>query len=217
MGTTYSIRDLGISPGQAKHEELSIELVPYVQGAVDYVDAGGKAPVLSAPQPAAAGIEYAVAGGAVPGQLDVTAMTEGESYRLRFAATYSGPCARCLEDASWSVDIDAHMVHDSDAEEEELRSDHVDDQHSELDVSAWAREEVGLRFPTKVLCRPDCAGLCPQCGINLNDNPGHAHEKPTDSRWDALKGLALEGDGEGTSGAASEGDPAPDPAADETT
>ncbi len=199
MGTMFSLRDLGISPGQARHDELQVELVPYVQGAVDYVDAGGKAPAL-APKgtrraPATpVGIEYTVPDGAVTAQLDTTAMTEGTSFRLRFHAAYTGPCARCLEPAAWSADVDAWAVHDPDAAEDDddLRSEHVDDSTNMLDVSAWAREEVGLQFPTRVLCRPDCRGLCGECGINLNEHPDHAHEKPVDSRWDALKSLQVE-------------------------
>lgn len=194
MATTYSLRDLGLSPGQAKHEELALELVPYVQGAVEFIDAGGKAPVLGPKAPTPAGIEYSVAADSVQARLDITAMTEGHSYRLRFHADYTGPCARCLEPAAWSTDVDAHMVHDPDTEDEELRSDHVDDRLNQLDVSGWAQEEVGVRFPTKVLCRRDCRGLCGQCGENLNEHPDHAHEKPADSRWDALRDLQLEGD-----------------------
>lgn len=191
--TTYSLRDLGINAGQATHADLDLELVPYVQGAIEYVDAGGeKGPALAPKVPSHTGIEYSVQGGSVPAQLDVTAMTEGVSFRLRFAASYEGPCARCLEPATWSTDVDAHAVHDADSEDDELRSDHVDDQANLLDVSAWAREEVGLLFPTRVLCRPDCRGLCGECGVNLNEHPEHAHEKPTDSRWDALKDLQLE-------------------------
>src|SRR5688572_30302047 len=103
-GTTFSLRDLGLSPGQSRHDELELELVPYVQGAVDYVDAGGKAPALApkgVAKPAAepVGIEYAVIDDKVTAQLDTTAMTEGTSFRLRFQADYTGPCARCLEPA----------------------------------------------------------------------------------------------------------------------
>lgn len=199
MGTTFSLRDLGISPGQARHDELEVELVPYVQGSVDYVDAGGKAPALApkgAPKAPATpvGIEYTVPDGTVTAQLDTTAMTQGTSFHLRFHADYTGPCARCLEPAAWSADVDAWAVHDPDAPEDDddLRSEHVDDATNTLDVSAWAREEVGLQFPTRVLCGPDCRGLCGECGINLNEHPDHAHEKPTDSRWDALKDLQLE-------------------------
>ena len=194
MTTTFSLRDLGLSAGQARHDELQLELVPYVQGAVEYPDdhGGGKQSKAQATAPASPGIEYAVAGGSVPATLDTTAMTDGLSFRLRFSADYAGPCARCLEPASWHVDVDAHAVHDADSDEVDLRSDHVDDHTNQLDVTGWAQEEVGLVFPTKVLCRPDCRGLCPQCGIDLNEHPDHAHEKPMDSRWDALKDLQLE-------------------------
>jgi uncharacterized protein len=194
MGTTYSIRDLGILPGQSKHEELQVALVPYVQGGVDYVDAGGKAPVLAPKQPTAPVIEYSVEGGEVPVLLDVTEMTDGTAFRLRFEATYTGPCARCLEPATFTAHVDSHMVHDetAPADADELRSEHVDDHLHHLDVSAWAREEVGLQFPTRLPCRPDCRGLCPQCGLDLNEHPDHEHEQPTDSRWDALKDLQVE-------------------------
>ena len=58
-----------------------------------------------------------------------------------------------------------------------------------LDVSGWARDAVALALPDKILCRPDCAGLCPECGKNLNDEP-HTHEETeTDPRWAALEAL----------------------------
>ena len=47
-----------------------------------------------------------------------------------------------------------------------------------LDVSAWARDAIALALPEKILCRPDCAGLCGVCGKNLNDEP-HEHEEHT--------------------------------------
>ena len=170
MGTTYSLRDLGIFAGQSKHENVVLELDPYHQAGVDYAPRSGRADA----------------------DLDVTAMTEGASFRLRFHVDYDGPCARCLEPATLAIDVDDHEVHDENAEEEELRSDHVDDKLLELDISAWAHESIGLRFPVRVLCRKDCRGLCAECGVNLNEHPDHDHEKPTDSRWDALRQLAIE-------------------------
>ncbi len=48
---------------------------------------------------------------------------------------------------------------------------------------------IALELPEKILCREDCAGLCPTCGRNLNDEP-HTHEEETvDSRWAALAEL----------------------------
>jgi uncharacterized protein len=43
-----------------------------------------------------------------------------------------------------------------------------------------------------VLCRPDCLGLCPQCGANLNADPEHAHAEAPDPRWAKLRELKLE-------------------------
>ena len=54
----------------------------------------------------------------------------------------------------------------------------VDDR---LDLSAWARDSLVLALPTQILCRPDCAGLCPVCGKNLNDEP-HTHEEDRPTR-----------------------------------
>ncbi|MEO6867894.1 MAG: DUF177 domain-containing protein [Gaiellales bacterium] len=179
MATTYSLRDLGITPGQSVSVELELELAPYVQGE----------------------IEYAVPDGKVPAQLAVTEMTDGTSFWLRFQAEFEGPCARCLEPASQRFSIDMHDVHDEKAKGEDadqLRSEHVDDQLHELNVTSMAQEAIALKFPTRVVCRTDCRGLCGQCGVNLNEHPDHAHEKPQDSRWDALKDLTF-GEGESSS------------------
>lgn len=193
MGTTYSLRDLGISPGQAKQEHLEVEVAPYVQGAIEFADDGGGGKAPKSQQPGRPpGIEYSPKGNAVAATLDVNAMTEGTAFRLRFETDYEGPCARCLEPATLHVSVDDHIVHDETSDEPELRSDHVDDRLLQLDVSGWAQESVGVRFPTRVLCRPDCRGLCPQCGVDLNEHPDHAHEQPADSRWDALRALQLE-------------------------
>ena len=45
-----------------------------------------------------------------------------------------------------------------------------------LEAPAWARDAVALALPDQILCRPDCAGLCPECGQNLNDEP-HEHDE----------------------------------------
>jgi uncharacterized protein len=48
-------------------------------------------------------------------------------------------------------------------------------------------------MPAQVLCRADCAGLCPVCGIDLNEAPpDHAHERAPDPRWAALRELELD-------------------------
>ena len=62
----------------------------------------------------------------------------------------------------------------------------VDDR---LDLGAWSRDAIALALPDKILCRADCAGLCPVCGKNLNIEPHTHEEEPVDSRWAALEEL----------------------------
>ena len=68
-----------------------------------------------------------------------------------------------------------------------LRSDYVVD--GRLDVGAWARDAVGLALPEQILCRPECAGLCPVCGKDLNVEPHEHIELETDPRWAPLEEL----------------------------
>ena len=72
-------------------------------------------------------------------------------------------------------------------ESEDLRTPYVVD--DKLDLAAWARDAVALTLPDKILCRADCAGLCPVCGKNLNEEPHTHDEAPSDSRWAALESL----------------------------
>jgi len=58
-----------------------------------------------------------------------------------------------------------------------------------IELSAWARDALALELPDKILHDPDCAGLCPECGKDLNVDP-HAHdEQHGDPRWAALEQL----------------------------
>jgi uncharacterized protein len=97
---------------------------------------------------------------------------------------------RCLKDAARQIDVDAREV-DAPGGGEELSSPYVIDE--ELDLAAWARDAFALAIPTQVLCREECAGLCPVCAADLNEaGPNHAHERPPDPRWEKLRELKIE-------------------------
>jgi uncharacterized protein len=127
----------------------------------------------------------------IPVTLEVSRMTGGGyALHLRFTAQLSGPCMRCLKDASPAVEVDAREV-DRPSEGEELQSPYVKDE--ELDLGAWAHDAFALASPAKVLCREDCAGLCPVCAADLNEaGPEHHHESAPDPRWAKLRELKLE-------------------------
>jgi uncharacterized protein len=136
------------------------------------------------------GTNYDVEPAQVDATLDVSRMTHGGyALRVRFAAGLTGPCMRCLEPAEPKVAVDAREV-DQPGGGEELRSPYVEGEV--LDLGAWARDAYALALPAQVVCREDCAGLCPRCGANLNEDPGHAHEAEPDPRWAKLRELRFE-------------------------
>jgi uncharacterized protein len=130
----------------------------------------------------------------VPALLDVSRMSgDGYALRLRFAATLAGPCMRCLKDARRGIEVDAREV-SVPGGGEEMSSPYVREQT--LDLAAWAHDAFALALPTQVLCREECAGLCPVCAMDLNEagraGLHHAHEREPDSRWAKLRELKLD-------------------------
>jgi uncharacterized protein len=96
---------------------------------------------------------------------------------------------RCLGDALPSVAVDAREV-DQPGAGEELDSPYVDSE--ELDVQRWAHDAYALALPAQILCRPDCIGLCLECGADLNADPEHAHQAAPDPRWAKLGELKFD-------------------------
>jgi uncharacterized protein len=167
LADTFDLAGLKLSPGEARRLDLEVAL-----GEFDFSDERYATPAT------------------VPVRLDVSRMVGGGySLRLRFESQISGPCMRCLEAAAPVTEVDAREV-DQPGGGEELTSPYVDG--DELDLRAWARDAYALALPAQVLCRPECLGLCPQCGANLNAEPDHAHEAAPDSRWAKLRELKLE-------------------------
>jgi uncharacterized protein len=138
------------------------------------------------------GQRYVVTGESVPTRLDLSRMAVGYAARIRFTARVSGACMRCLEDAEIAVEVDAREVDQPGTGDQELRSPYIDG--DELRLASWAHDALALALPFRLLCRPDCKGLCPVCGVSLNDaHPDeHRHEAALDPRWAKLRELRLE-------------------------
>ena len=107
----------------------------------------------------------------------------------RIEGDVSMPCRRCLTDTTAHVSDDAHLIFAEAGDEETDDPDvyQLDPKGRELDLRPAIREEWVIAAPTYLLCREDCKGLCPTCGINLNNNERCNCPPQTDSRWDALK------------------------------
>ena len=90
-------------------------------------------------------------------------------------------CSRCAEFFSTSV-TDSSF----------LRGYDISDESDTVDVTPDLREAILLLLPTYPVCRKDCAGLCPQCGANLNEVRCKCVLHAGDARWEALDALDLE-------------------------
>lgn len=64
-----------------------------------------------------------------------------------------------------------------------------------IDVTPLIREHILLELPLKPLCREECAGICPTCGLDRNLQP-HRHEEEADERWSRLRALLADFDNE---------------------
>ncbi len=165
----FELGRLGLTSGEGRRLEPHVAIAPF--------DYGGQ--------------RYAVVPELVPVRLDVSRTTgNGWALRLRLEAGIEGPCMRCLDPARLSFDVDAREV-SMPGGGDELRSPYVDGD-SDLDIEAWARDALALALPAQLTCRPDCAGLCPQCGANRNEDPEHRHEAEPDQRWAKLSEIRFE-------------------------
>jgi DUF177 domain-containing protein len=168
--TIIDLGRLSLAHGEGARLDLPVRLEPLELGGQSY-------------EPASDSLEV---------RLDVSRPSGGFAFRLRFPLRVAGPCMRCLEPAAMEAEVDAREVDQSDTEDEELRSPFVVD--DELDLGRWAHDAAVLAIPPRILCRPDCAGLCPVCGESLNDaDPeDHKHDAGGDPRWAKLRELDLD-------------------------
>lgn len=98
-----------------------------------------------------------------------------------------GECARCLTEIEADAEIDLQelfLFPGTDADDEE--ASRVEGEL--IDLEPVLRDAAVLDLPFIPLCRADCAGLCPTCGADLNDDPDHGHDQTTDPRWADLAG-----------------------------
>jgi uncharacterized protein len=165
----FDLAGLRLSAGEGRRLQLDVPVEPLSMGGEDYTVEPARVPVV----------------------LDVSRMTGGGyALRLRFSAALQGACMRCLKQARPSVDVEAREV-DRPGAGEELDSPYV--REETLDLAAWARDAFVLALPAKVLCRDDCAGLCPVCAADLNEaGRDHHHDAAPDPRWAKLRELRLE-------------------------
>jgi uncharacterized protein len=164
--TTLNLRTIKLRSGEQFMDEREVQLEPLELGGQRYLPVPEK----------------------VPAELSISRATTGTVFELRFRTRLHGPCYRCLADAALALPISAREYEATNpGSADELRTPYLVD--DKLDLSAWARDALALALPDKILCRPDCAGLCPICGKDLNRQPHTHDDEELDSRWAALAEL----------------------------
>lgn len=158
--------DLGRRPGSMRRIELSVPAPP---------DMGVE--LLGVPE-----------GSRVDLQLRLESVLEGVLVSATARASTTGECARCLGAIEDDLEVtfqELYVYPESDAEEDEAGRL----EGELLDLEPALRDAVVLALPYQPVCRPDCRGLCVQCGARLDDEPDHAHQEDVDPRWAALSTL----------------------------
>ena len=163
--TTFDLRSLRIRSGDQARERVEIDLEPLLL----------------------AGQAYEPRPNPVPADLAVTRASSGTVLELAFDLTLAGPCFRCLGDAELPVELRLREYQATKSETDEDQTEYLDEDR--VDLSAWACDAIALALPDQILCRDDCAGLCPACGKDLNAEPHEHVEEHADPRWAALEGL----------------------------
>ena len=123
-------------------------------------------------------------GAAVDLDLVLESMLGGVVVTGTVSACWQGECSRCLEAATGRLVAPVREVY-TDQADPEIEYSMTDDW---LDLEPLAHDACILELPLAPLCGPDCLGLCPECGANLNHETCTCTEK-TDPRWAGLAGL----------------------------
>jgi uncharacterized protein len=163
--TAVDLRTLRLLPGDHRRLDAPVTVAPFTAGMQEY-----------RAEPAE-----------LEARLGLTRLQGGLLFDLAFTVAVAGACQRCLEPARIELDVTAREYQ---ADEPEV----VDQETTPylvgelLDVDRWATDAAILALPLVIRCREDCAGLCPQCGSDLNV-VACGCEPPKDARWERLREL----------------------------
>ena len=140
---------------------------------------------------------------ALNGNVKVTRITDGLLVQGNVEANVDLECSRCL--TNFALPVEARLeeqfqptidvstgtpVHRVEGQDSDTTFD-IDHNHM-MDLSEPVRQAILVSLTMKPLCREECAGLCPNCGANLNEGPHECEVETVDHRWAGLRELRLE-------------------------
>lgn len=145
------------------------------------------------PSPSRIGLDMIAIQRGAPLELDlrVESVSEGVLVTGTVAGPTVGECARCLAVLHGRVEVELTELFAYPDSATEATTDVDEVGHvvgDTIDLEQPIIDAVALDLPFAPVCRTDCPGLCPECGVALADDPGHHHER-IDPRWAKLAGL----------------------------
>jgi uncharacterized protein len=161
---------------------------PFVVNVLEVVRRPGTRKPVSVTAPVG---ELVMAGVRIPADrpitVDVTieSLTDGLTVDGTVTAKWEAECRRCLAEAGEVLNIPVRELFQVIPIAEEA----YEYDGEQLDLAQLARDAILLELPLAPTCRPECAGLCPECGANRNDGDCGHSAAPTDARWGALDAL----------------------------
>ena len=163
MSFLVPVTELLKRPGNMRELDLEIELEEQIGTPVAYLPKGSELEI----------------------DLRLESVHEGVLATGEVRGLATAECSRCLDELKIELEVDfQELFAYSSTSDDELV---VDGEH--IDLEQIVIDSVVLNLPFQPVCSEDCLGLCPECGKKLNEDPGHEHQAPIDSRFEALKDL----------------------------
>lgn len=157
------VRDLAGHPGASRHQA--------VEGTLEDAPASEVASVL-ATQPLEA-------------ELLLESIVEGVLVSGSLKGAFHLVCSRCLKEFDQPFELQLSELFSPEPEEDS--DDYPLDEEGFIDVEQMVRDAVGLELPFSPLCKPDCLGLCPVCGGDMNAGECSGQHEQIDPRWSGLE------------------------------
>ena len=120
------------------------------------------------------------------GTARITRTAQGLLLQTKMHATQLTECARCLTDLEQLLEIDFTELY-AFSPRTASESGLILPEDGHINLAPLVREYMFLEIPINPLCKPECKGLCPVCGENLNENPHNHDDEVIDPRLAQLR------------------------------
>jgi len=158
-------RALGRGPGSRHTQQLTVPAPPDLSAGVIGVPEGAEMTL----------------------DVQLEAVTEGVLVTAEVTAPLAGECARCLEPLTQTADVRFQELFNYGQDSGQDSEDGYSLDGDLLDLEPVLRDALVLALPLAPLCRDDCPGLCPECGVQLaRAGKEHGHAAAIDPRWAEL-------------------------------